>query len=358
MSHTSSHLSLHPAFQQALDADREVLNQRFRAAAIRNRVLDGHAFNHHLAVRVNPIIAAIAQTYPERVRIAVQELFEVSLDLCQSGYWISNNTGPESKLSELDRLWIDVLPRLATLVAREPRRTVGSLSNAVIQIAQHSSQAAQRWLTRIGIVASEASSVQELQDVGCTLAWQAGLINWRPAALLCLRRLPSKLLASTLQLAPQHASASAETLIDLISKDRWFNPQVPHRDQSQNAYLAFRVGAFIGFGGPFGQPPKVLLHEGDLIVSDGDASWTIHCDVFGAGLLSRHDPIPTQSRRSASPGTAALASSGKLTWGSQAVVFPELRSCSSQACDGETLAVTLPTSFHIFLIALPSKPPR
>jgi hypothetical protein len=110
-----------------------------------------------------------------------------------------------------------------------------------------------------------------------------------------------------------------------------------------------QAGAFTGFGGVFSHPPTVRTVGGKLVVSVGDGGhWRMIADAFGVwfrrtdGLKMKPEPSPTD---------VAVDSSGTVKWGKVACKAPHLAGHTAVACDGETLAVTIPTSHHVFLFA-------
>ena len=56
------------------------------------------------------------------------------------------------------------------------------------------------------------------------------------------------------------------------------------------------------------------------------------------------------SKAAANAGVA-IDPKGRVAWNGEDATFGELAESSSQAFDGQTLAVTLPTSHHVFLVA-------
>jgi hypothetical protein len=87
-----------------------------------------------------------------------------------------------------------------------------------------------------------------------------------------------------------------------------------------------------------------------LFVSDGTATWQLLADAFGT-LWHRVPTPPVKSTNSGVASKIALDSRGRVNWDGACQPFDELVDASSFACDGQTLAVTLPTSYHVFLVA-------
>ena len=150
--------------------------------------------------------------------------------------------------------------------------------------------------------------------------------------------------------------------LDQLETERWYSPVgVPSPSPSgsgesgkESASRPLRIvrvtGGFRGFDGPCLRPPIVSANEAGLFVADGHETWQLLADAFG----TLWHPVPGSAPQSSSPAAGsrvAIDSQGKVTWhGTHR--FVELAEASSFACDGQTLAVTLPTSYHVFLVAL------
>ncbi len=357
----SSTAPLPPEFIAVLQEEREQINQRFKMVSLSGSPLDAAAFKVHLAQHVAPIAKAVHECFPERTRVVTLSLVDISLELFRSGYW-----GKESRLPDLDRLWIDILPTLGRFVARDPQRVVGSLSNGLIQLAQHNTEAAGKWLSRLGEVQSQCNSIHELLDAGRVLAWLCGKADLRQQSLGLLNALPRALALQLLQITEAPSDDQWRTLIEQWERDRWLSSHDGSILRSQYASLRIvqRVGAFTGYGGLFRSPPCAYVKEGQLSVSDGRSSWRVIADCHGCVL--RHvgpaevslDQITYETRslekqrgRNRKTTEPFLSSEGKLSWDTMTREFPYLLSITSQAFDGETLAVTIASSFHVFLIA-------
>ncbi len=83
------------------------------------------------------------------------------------------------------------------------------------------------------------------------------------------------------------------------------------------------------------------------MVSDGELTWRLLADTFGAVLLRLQEALPPDTGRQA----ASVDARGTVHWDHDVASFLELDGATSQACDGQTLAVTLSTSHHVFVLA-------
>jgi hypothetical protein len=336
---------LHPAFVEALDIDRESLNQRFQFAARRQRI-DGPEFLRHLAERVNPVVAAVHELFPERSRAVSSELFDISLDLFGGSI-----LGGESDLPVMDRLWRQLLPGIARFVARDPHRVVGSLCNGLLQIQWQTGHGAENWLKRMLAIAPACASSQQLLDAGKVLGWTCGMAQFRGAALRLARQIDRDLLIDILGLAETTASEDLERLIDQWEHDPWSSPPTDAPPARRLRQVA-KIGAFRGFGGPFLFPPTVLATQGRLLVGDTESQWQLHADRFGSYFHRVGEGKLRRQNSKAGKSDPNIATDGIVTWNGGRFPFPQLAGSTTAAFDGVTLAVTLPNSFHIFLLAM------
>ena len=109
------------------------------------------------------------------------------------------------------------------------------------------------------------------------------------------------------------------------------------------------AGAFRGFGGEFLRPPTVTLHQGQLLVSDGQFSWRLLADAYGTWLHRSSDP-PKRPKGERRDEQVSVANNGDVSWGGVSARFAQLAGTTSFASDGTTLAITTATSHHVFLI--------
>lgn len=340
----------HPAFLSALEADRAELNQRFKLCSLQGTPLDAQAFQEHLSSRVEPIVAAVAERFPERTRLATRELFQVSLELFRAGYW---NT--ESRLPELSRLWQDVLPKLATHIAREPERVSGSLSNALVNLANHPVRLDQ-WLNELAAMGALCESVSQLLEVNGIVAWRAGMALLRTSSLKSLQRLPESLAIATLQCSHAAVVGSRwQAMLERLANDRWYDPSHAADGSEPRAVIRehARVADYRGLGGSLMDLPTVFLHAGQLHVTDRTHTYRIEADCFGCILQATQDiqgivPAGKLANLRTDP---SIDAEGHVTWNQGRATLNYLADASSQACDGQTLAVTLPTSFHVYLLS-------
>ncbi len=343
---------IHPSFADALRADRESLNRRFALRQQAGARIDETAFQGHLRTTVNDLVQSVAATQPERVRAVAGSLFDVSLDLFAAGL-----LGAQVKHSHVIAAWHEVLPRATRLLARDPAGIAGCLSNAVDFLAAQSGSRPREWIQSMCNLSPHCDSVQQWLDVGKIAAWRAGLVQFRSAALGLARRLPPKLAARSIGFPDDVTELTLHDRLDRLEADRWMFPNSAETAEAGRFLrIVCTTGGFRGFGGPCVRPPIVVAKDGELLVSDGTASWQLLADVFGT-LWHRVSSFPAKNASSAGSSNAAIDSRGLVDWNGLKQPFTELAEPSSFACDGQTLAVTLPTSHLVFLVARTAQQP-
>jgi hypothetical protein len=334
---------IHPAMAEALRADRESLNQRFAQRPRAGAKIDEQAFQEHLRTTVNELIGGVARVWPERVRAVLNSLFDVSLDLFAAGL-----LGPKAKHPHVRAAWREVLPPAAPLLAREPTRLAGCLSNAVDHLATHTSARPSEWICGMSKLSPHCDSVAQWLDAGKVIAWRAGLVQYRSAALRLARSMPWKFAARCFDSPDDLTQADWYKRLDRCEADRWFSPVAGNAEAAgRSLRIVCTTGGFRGFGGPFLRPPTVSAEGDKLFVADGNETWQLLADVFGT-LWYR---VPTAPARSRVSGVVSIDPRGKVDWEGMRQDFVELADASSFACGGQTLAVTLSTSYHVFLVA-------
>jgi hypothetical protein len=341
--------TLHPAFAELLERERDQLNARYRQRQQVGVRLDAEAFLTHVRDGIQPLFCAVDQVFPERSRSIVMPLVEISLDLFAAGL-----LGPEPSMPWVNRLWHEVLPQTARLLAREPQRVAGSLCNAVIQLAGQPHARPAEWMEGMAAVAPWVDATQLLLNAGAVLAWRAGMVQYRAPALAVARQLPLPIALRVLGLPASTAPAQLERVLERYGRNPWFRPAIPADQVDGEAIVQVAlVGAFRGFGGLFVRPPRVRCSGHQWLVSDDHGEWQFLADAYGT-LLQRvtetSAPMPPAPRGVAG---GEIDRRGVVRWRGQQQAFPHLAEATSFACDGTTLAVTIPTSHHVFLLSRP-----
>jgi hypothetical protein len=329
---------------QSLDRRRDAFNARFAAAQKGGARIDGPAFLRHLAEVVDPIVRAVAALFPEKTDATVAALYDQSLDL-----FAANLLGPESCCPPVVDAWRRLLPALPRLVAREPARVAASITNAVHNLAATPNARPTEWIDNTLALAAHLADTHALLEVGKILAWRAGLPRYRDGVLAAARQLDPGLAALSLDLPADTAGADIAKILDRMTEDPWLSPAdalkpVP---ETQPLRIAARVGAFRGFGGPFIRPPTVRTVDHQFVVHDGEHTWHLIADLYGHQFQRADVPYAPASRNAPEIG---LDDAGTISWGRTAYPFDELARFTSLAYDGHTLAVTVKTSHHVYLL--------
>ncbi len=334
-----------PAFIEALKSDRQALNARFAERRLAGAKIDANAFLHHLAKVVEPIVCEIAAVFPERARVAVGQLYDVSLELFASGL-----LGPAARILEVEMVWRHLLPSIPKALARDPARLAGMLSNAAVNVASQNTMGSAWWISRMVELAPHCETADNLLICGKFLAWQAGMAQYRVSALEVARNLPQTLTTRMLNLHSEIPATTLAAVIERLANDPWLSigDAAVGRLGAPMIQCVRQVGAFRGFGGPFLRPPTVSYSDGSFWAGDGERRWLFFADEFGSYFHAAGEgPIP----KSESVGNVGVQSNGTVHWQGDRKSFPLFAAATSFACDGATLAVTIPTSHHIFLVA-------
>jgi hypothetical protein len=334
---------------QVLQSRREDFNARFESRRRAGAKIDPTAFLHHLVDTVDPVIRAVHDRFPERVSAAVDVLYNLSLEL-----FALNLLGPLARSDHVLRAWTDVLPAAPILVARDPLRAAGSLSNGAAQLASHHGTRPEEWLSGMRSAAGHCDSVSQWLECGKVLVWRAGMVQYRTAALMAARQLPSNLSALCFGLSESIGGDMIQRVIDQLADDPWLTPlDALQRLQSANPptdrpiQAVGMIGDFVGFGGPFGQPPVVTVEASRLIATDGERVWQVIADVHGTHL----HPLGKGSFQGNRRGASLSIDGDGIKWHNDRAVVPSILSPTSIAADEHTAAATCGASFFVFLLA-------
>jgi hypothetical protein len=333
-------------FIAALEEDREALNMRFALRLRGGSRIDGAAFMQHLQEAVGPLIEQIHAILPERSRAAVTALYDVSLDLFAAAL-----LGPEAKMTWVQRVWRELLPKATKLLTREPQRVAGCLSNAAFQVASQPGTRPQDWLERMQAVVPQCESTGEMLEAGKVAAWQAGLVQYRNAALDAAESLRPLIAALAMNLPVSMPAEELSLRVKHLREHVWLTAESAGSTQVAGMESVGAVGAFTGFGGLFHRPPVVESEDSRLFVSDGRWQWELLADRYGAWFRK----LGAAPAKHSKPATrVAIDQQGNIRWGKQSLAAPHLAGATSFAATEQTLAVTIPTSHHVFLFSGPS----
>jgi hypothetical protein len=336
---------LSPAFVDVLEAERDALNARYLLRVRSGAKIDGSALLIHLWESVAPLVDKVHEILPERTRIAMTALYDASLDL-----FAASLLGPQARLPVVQQVWTDLLPHAARLLARAPQQVAGSLCNAVFQVASQPGTRPAFWLARMAEIVPHCDSVSQLQEAGKVAAWQAGMVQFRRHALQAAGELPPALALRMLALPQSLSAERLRNLLARLNEDPWLKADAALESAPHAASLACvaTVGAFSGFGGVFRRPPVVACAGERFLASDGGGEWQLFADAYGAWFRRVGEASARMGAASRHPDIK-IDNSGTIHWGTFTLEQPHLARISSMGCDGTTLAVTIPTSHHVFL---------
>lgn len=338
----------HPLAQQ-LANNRSRFNALFVEARRQHPRLDAAAFLDHLRLTVAPIVEAVEHYVPEHTTTVTDVLYNLSLDLVGQDF-----LGASSRYPFVVAGWQQLLPMLAYHLAADPARLVGAVTNALYTLSLVPGARPQEWIDRLSLLADQCPTVPTLLQVGQVLAWQAGLVHYRASALAVCGQLEPTLARAALNLAPAAASLSIAEVIKQLHADPWLLPaQMTARNTETYALqVVARVGAFRGFGGLFITPPTVTFARDHFVVRDAESHWLLTADAFGATF---HRIVPEGPADKTEPSRHfKLEADGRVTMAQYqcAAHFPELANATSAAANDNTLAVTVPLSHAVYLVAL------
>jgi len=325
---------------------RAVLNARFAQARHTLPQLDGQVFLQHLRETLAPIADAVAAEASEQFEPALFALYDLSLDLVGKQL-----LGPMARRQVVNEGWQSLLPRVPQLLGAEPVRVAGAVTNALYNLSRHPSARPAEWLGRMIRLAPACESAVPFLACGQVAAWLAGLARYRESALDVAAGLPPRLAAFVLGLEHELPAEPLANLLDMLREDPWRTPEAALADlikpgeRPRSLDIVAQAGAFRGLGGEFLAPPRVSAHDGRLYVTDGTGDWLLAADVFGTDFIRCAKP------RKRATASQSLNHAGVVEWQGQTCAFEELADASSCALLARTLAVTLPTSHRVYLVA-------
>jgi len=332
------------SLRQLLEEVRSQLNVKFRQRVSLGAQINGTGWLRIFEQAIAPAVEAILREAPGRSREGLLALYDVGLELAAKGNFSSAGGSP--KLLEL---WREVFPRIAALLAEKPREVAGRLSNAILNLNQSAPLAAGRWLQQLDGTARECKSAEQLLELGKFLGWTSGVASLRKAAVPLAASLPESILRSILALERDVPSGFVYAYFQRFAEYAW-QPDLAETGASGVKEVAI-CGDFRGLGGNFLSPPRCYLADSTIHVTDGATHWELHADRFGNSF---HRTTATRADTVGAVPKPSVSLAGEIDWGEQRLLRPDLASPTSQVYDGQTLAVTIASSYHVYLFARPS----
>jgi hypothetical protein len=305
---------LAPPLADFLRSHRAACNARFAAARRLWPRLDAGDFSLFLRDQLSPLAQSLdgLESYA-----ALNQAYDLGLQLVAEKL-----AGPSAASTDINALWVNVFPKIAPLIAKAPRRILGSLSNAVHHLSSTPDTRPDHWRNRLLELAPRCKDVDELLVVAQVLAWRSGLSHFRAASLAAADTLASDLALALLE-AP--VGENWPQVRDAHLSDPWFGYHSPNG-------MNRRIGMFRGYGGLFLTPPLVTRSDTQILVRSGDESWILVADAFGATFhraspeeIHRADPVAIPSVESPLP-EGHRATSGVMLGATYAVTSAQSHS--------------------------------
>ncbi|MEO0559897.1 MAG: hypothetical protein AAF170_17140, partial [Bacteroidota bacterium] len=303
----------------------------------------------HDALEGSDVLAVLAETVAPLVE---EDIASSTLDtlypLVLNGVgraWI----GPSARQPEVGAAWSVALAGCRRQFHAEPSRLATALLKALRTLADTPGAQPLRWAQRLADLSERADSTDALLDAGSVLAWREGFVRIRTAALRASSGLNPTLALAALGVATSHTPAELMTALDQLEADPWLTPEQAFEPTRPGGELAIQTvcGGFRGFDGPFLTPPTLVASSSGIIASDGDRWFRLHADVFGTAF-ERISDFDAESTPDDHP---SIQPDGTIRWNGQQQMFHELASAPSAASTATTLAVVIPASHRIALIA-------
>ena len=343
------------ALAGVLRGGRADFNQRFRRARYRDRRLSAASFSGILRDVVAPLAEAVAAQAPGQLEAVVSALYDGCLQLV--GLEL---LGPGARLPVMEEVFTRLLPAAVPLLAQDPERVVASLANAVYNLAMEPSADAARWIEIMTAAARQVRAVEAWLAAGQAAAWVCGLAHFRPRVLETIATTRPPWLPLVLGLAQEAPATTDDLRLDDADQgidwprrladlaDPWWRPGRP-AEADRSLQLVARAGGFLGFGGPFASPPEVVGDGDRIYARDEQNVWQLFADAFGVMLRRHGGAWPAAPDETASP--FRLDRQGQIRHGALRVRLPQLAGWTSRAASAHTLAVALPHSHFLYLVA-------
>ena len=332
------------AIGEALLRNRDRYNTKFALARHTYPALDGEAFGKHLKKTVEPIVESISENDVEKIDAVTDALYDLSLELIGKDFF-----GRQIRYPSVLDGWEILLPLIPNLLSKDPLKLTSAVTNALYNLSIEPNARPSFWIETMIEIGKLCEDTEEFLEAGKIIAWRAGLAHYREGALEVCRDLKTEIACAALGI---NEVQNIESLISQLEQDPWLNPQefLGGITKEKRLRVVSVVGAFRGFGGLFIAPPKITYTDGQFLIYDSENWWAMTADCFGATF---HRMGQTISRlKNESNPNFRIDEKGKVEMNEHRASFHHLAEGTSFAADETTLAVTLPLSHSVYLIAM------
>jgi len=298
---------------ELLRENADALNQALRQAAATSNRFDPAVVPVWFKHVVEPIFAAVHELDKTRSRKVFDVLFRDTIDFLASG-----TAGADFELHQACRLLLLLNPKLT---AANPSRLLRSLTAAVKKILRHSTAAARAWIAMMQKIVVLVVDLDELLVAGRFAAWRCGMAHLRQQ--LDFERRPK----------PE--------IISAVFGDMPFGPDLKRPWAQGETLKGVAVGSFKGFGGEFMRPPRLILRDNMVFVSDGQQTGVVFADRFGCVLLECSDSFDGSADFKLAPVSSATGAAAKI--------LGRYKDLTTWAQHDSTLFLTTASSHSVFL---------
>lgn len=338
----NSSLTISPVLAKILRAGRPQFNARVAEARHRYPAFKTEDFTDFLIKGVNPLVQAVDQAAPDYCSSVAVAAYDIALNLVGRDL-----AGPHIHNQRMNKLWQDVFPVLALRVAESPQLVLGALSNALVNIEALPDTRSDQWLATMQKFSLQATSVEDLLNIGVLAAWCCGAAHFRQAALRAAATLPEALVQDLIGVEKK---ISLHVLVQNLENNPWWLLQLQTADEQS---IQKEVGAFSGFGGYFSMPPQVRVNGDGFVVKSGDRYNILIADAYGAVFLPASEAEFTAASTCLSNNknsTSPVLQGSRLTSGNHTLELQFPANGLELAFNEHTIAVTSPYSFSITLV--------
>ena len=335
------------ALAGALKRNRDRFNTKYALARRQMPALEAEAFAEHLRSTVSPVADVVGRHFADSVDAVVDALYDLSLELVGKGF-----LGEQTRYPALLDGWRRLMVTIPHFLVSDPALISGSVSNALYNLSTTAGARPTEWMEsmiHVGWVCPDAAAFLE---AGKVIAWRSGMAHYREGALEACRALDPDVTLTALGVPDVKSAAPLDVILDRMLADPWLHPETIDHGKGRRKVLKIvsRAGAFRGFGGVFPAPPRVAVSGGEFLVFDNETWWTLTADLFGS-ILHRVGPKIPGLKNETNPAFK-IDSRGRVLKESESAHFPALSNSSSSASNDTTLAVTVPLSHSVYLVAM------
>lgn len=341
------------AFGRFLEENRAELNQKFLNSKLYYPKLDAENFKRIICDVMAPALEACSDLPQDKFNLFAKALYNTSLELYGKEY-----IGESTKFVDYYLYWQELVVQLSKIISQSPAQMIAALSNALYSLSIVYEGRLEEWVKILIRVSQTSSNYKVLLDAGKLASWRCGLAHFRISALELAKTMDKEIVSIIFDI-PKDTDYNLEGVISKMLANPWLAMGDAILPTNKKLDLVCqKVGGFTGLGSKFKYIPVVTqCNENEFTIEvnystkgDGNSKlskqtefFRLFADAYGTSIIPCKEKPNYQTIIANPLKIDAIKNSAKKE-------IKELSKPASYSSNSTTLLLTLPYSYHLYIV--------